>query len=70
MQLRFLQAIQTATTPNARISTMAWSPNGQKLAVAGQDRVVVLYDDAGDKKDKFATKTADAKVDISPSVCL
>lgn len=38
---------------------MAWSPNNQKLAIATHDRQVLLYDDKGEKKDKFSTKPYD-----------
>jgi WD40 repeat protein len=43
----------------ARIAALAWSPNGQKLAVATADRVVLLFDAAGELKDKFPTKPAE-----------
>ena len=41
---------------------MAWSPNNSKLAVCGVDKVVLLFDDQGEKRDKFATKPADSSV--------
>lgn len=41
---------------------MAWAPNNLKLAVCTSDRVVLLYDENGEKRDKFSTKPADAKV--------
>ena len=44
---------------------MAWSPNNQKLAVATHDRVVHLFDETGERKDKFPTKAADPKVSFS-----
>lgn len=36
-----------------------WSPNNQKLAVCNNDRVVLLFDEAGVKRDKFPTKPAE-----------
>ena len=39
---------------------MAWSPNNEKLAVATTDRLILLYNESGDLKDKFQTKPADA----------
>lgn len=39
---------------------MCWSPNCQKLAVATADRTVLLFDDNGERKDKFSTKPADS----------
>lgn len=41
---------------------MAWSPNNQKLAVVNADRIIQLFDETGEKKDKFSTKPADPKV--------
>ena len=40
---------------------IAWSNNNMKLAVCTADRVVLLFDDTGEKRDKFSTKPADAK---------
>lgn len=39
---------------------LAWSPNQQKLAIATADRHILLYDDAGERRDKFSTKPANA----------
>lgn len=38
---------------------MAWSPNNLKLAVATSDRQILLYDENGERKDKFSTKPSD-----------
>jgi intraflagellar transport protein 172 len=46
----------------AKICALAWSPNNTKLAVCTYDRVILLYDEHGERRDKFATKPADAKV--------
>lgn len=48
---------------------MAWAPNNAKMAVVSSDRVVILFDDNGEKRDKFATKPGDAKVCTSNFVC-
>uniref|UniRef100_A0A671NWY5 Intraflagellar transport protein 172 homolog n=1 Tax=Sinocyclocheilus anshuiensis TaxID=1608454 RepID=A0A671NWY5_9TELE len=40
---------------------MAWAPNNTKFAVCTIDRVVILYDEQGEKKDRFTTKPADPK---------
>lgn len=42
-----------------RVLAAAWSPNNQKLAVCNDDRVVLLFDEAGAKRDKFPTKPAE-----------
>ena len=41
---------------------MAWSPNNQRLAVATADRLIHLFDETGERKDRFPTKAADPKV--------
>jgi intraflagellar transport protein 172 len=46
----------------AQIQAMTWSANNQKFAVCTADRVVHLFDDFGEKKDKFSTKPCDSKV--------
>ena len=46
----------------AKITAMAWSPSNTKFAVATYDRVILLYDEHGERRDKFATKPADPKV--------
>lgn len=38
---------------------MAWSPNNQKLAVATADRLILLFDENGERRDKFSTKPSD-----------
>lgn len=43
---------------------MAWSPNNLKFAVCSADRVVHLFDEFGERKDKFSTKPCDSKVFI------
>ncbi|XP_041496083.1 intraflagellar transport protein 172 homolog [Microtus oregoni] len=40
---------------------MAWSQNNAKYAVCTVDRVVLLYDEHGERRDKFSTKPADMK---------
>ena len=41
---------------------LAWAPNNSKLAVCTIDRVVLLYDEHGEKRDKFSAKPADSTV--------
>ncbi|CAH3194996.1 unnamed protein product, partial [Porites evermanni] len=40
---------------------MAWSPNNTKMAVITMDRVVILYDELGERRDKFSTKPANSQ---------
>ena len=46
----------------AKVTCMAWAPNSSRLAVCSVDRVVLLYDEHGERRDKFSTKPIDAKV--------
>lgn len=59
MQLRYLKNVSPAGDSISKINAIAWSPNGNKLASVGEDRVVYLYNDAGERKDKFPTKASD-----------
>ena len=45
-----------------KVTAMAWSPNNTKMAVITMDRVVILYDELGERKDKFSTKPANPQV--------
>jgi intraflagellar transport protein 172 len=42
-----------------KISAMTWSPNLMRLAVSTADRIVHLFDDAGERRDRFPTKAAE-----------
>jgi intraflagellar transport protein 172 len=60
MQLRH---IKTALAPGdqvARVTAVSWSPNNRRLAAATSDRVVHLFDEHGERRDKFSTKPAQA----------
>ena len=61
MQLRYMKNIQEVQDGAAKIVAIAWSNNNMKLAVCTADRVVLLFDDTGEKRDKFSTKPADSK---------
>lgn len=47
----------------AKVTCMSWAPNNTKFAVCTVDKVVLLYDEHGERRDKFSTKPADPKVD-------
>ena len=53
-----LQEVQDGA---AKIVAITWSNNNMKLAVCTADRVILLFDDTGEKRDKFSTKPADSK---------
>lgn len=42
------------------VADICWSPNNVKLAVGTSERVVLLFDRDGMRRDKFSTKPADA----------
>lgn len=44
--------------PN-RVCGLSWSHNQQRLAIATTDRTIYLYDENGEKRDKFTTKPVD-----------
>ncbi|CAG9326113.1 unnamed protein product [Blepharisma stoltei] len=59
MQLRYSKNLQPAVDGMQKISAITWSANGMRLAVSTADRVVHLYDDQGERKDKFPTRPAE-----------
>jgi intraflagellar transport protein 172 len=61
MQLRHLQTLLPPADPPGlqKVTAICWAPNNKKLAVCTTDRVVTLFDDMGEKRDKFSTKPAD-----------
>ncbi|TPX36361.1 hypothetical protein SmJEL517_g01621 [Synchytrium microbalum] len=61
MQIRHAKTWIPAHDQPARITAMAWSPNNERLAICGADRIIQLFDDKGERKDRFATKPADPK---------
>ncbi|XP_074847703.1 intraflagellar transport protein 172 homolog isoform X2 [Carettochelys insculpta] len=61
MQLRHVRTLLSPQDGAAKVTCMAWSYNNAKFAVCTVDRVVLLYDEHGERRDKFSTKPADAK---------
>ncbi|XP_075050660.1 intraflagellar transport protein 172 homolog, partial [Mixophyes fleayi] len=61
MQLKHMKSLLTPQDGAAKVTAMAWSHNNAKFAVCTVDRVVILYDELGERRDKFSTKPADAK---------
>uniref|UniRef100_A0A7S1KTE2 IF140/IFT172/WDR19 TPR domain-containing protein n=1 Tax=Percolomonas cosmopolitus TaxID=63605 RepID=A0A7S1KTE2_9EUKA len=57
MQLRFLADIHQPIKAIAPIRSLAWSPNNRRLALADSNNVIYLYDENGEKKEKFSTKS-------------
>jgi hypothetical protein len=49
----------------AKIAAIAWAPNNVKLAICTSDCIIHLFDEMGEKKDKFSTKPINQKVLIT-----
>ncbi|CAM6098614.1 unnamed protein product [Calypogeia fissa] len=61
MQLRYVNSLLPPTTSTAKVTALAWAPNSRRLAAVTLSRIVSLFDENGDLKDKFSTKAADPK---------
>ncbi len=62
MQLNHFKTCSQCIIPGqsiTKVTAVCWSPNGQRLAMCTSDRVVLLFDDKGEQKDKFSTKPID-----------
>ncbi|RKP02229.1 hypothetical protein CXG81DRAFT_25089 [Caulochytrium protostelioides] len=73
MQVRHYKAILhpaagQAVTGDHAVVASAWSSQHQKLAVATADRIIQIYDDLGERKDKFSTKPLDSKTQTSYAI--
>ena len=61
MQLRHVKNLQSSQQHVARITAACWSPNNKRLAIADHYRFVHLFDENGEKRDKFSTKPIDTR---------
>ena len=64
MQLRHYLKFTEDDVPHddrgiCKVTAMCWSANNRRLAVVTVDRVVHLFDENGERRDKFSTKPAD-----------
>ncbi|RVE46188.1 hypothetical protein evm_009146 [Chilo suppressalis] len=59
MRLRYSKTLLETQDTESPIADIAWSPNNVKLAVATCERLVLLFDREGVRRDKFSTKPAD-----------
>jgi hypothetical protein len=59
MQLKHIQSITQPGEGIVKVTAICWAPNGKRLAVCTTDRVVLMFDEEGNKKDKFPTKPSD-----------
>ena len=57
MKLKHHQSLtQPSENASIKITALTGSPNGKRLAVCTSDRVVLMFDQTGVRRDKFSTK--------------
>ncbi|CUG89196.1 WD40 repeat-containing protein, putative [Bodo saltans] len=61
MQIRHVKTLMQAQPGIARPHAAVWSPNNKRLAVCDSGRFVNLFDESGERRDKFALKPAEPK---------
>ncbi|XP_067120573.1 intraflagellar transport protein 172 homolog [Centruroides vittatus] len=61
MHLKYLKTLLPAQSGASKIMAMAWAPNNTKLAICTAERVILLFDEHGERRDKFSTKPIDSK---------
>jgi intraflagellar transport protein 172 len=49
-----------------KVTALAWSPNNRKLAAVTVDRIVHLFDETGERRDRFTTKPNDKGGNAGP----
>ena len=59
MKLKHLKTLIPPADGMCRVTSMCFSPNNRRLAVVTVDRVVHLFDEEGERRDKFSTRPAD-----------
>ncbi|CAJ0935257.1 unnamed protein product, partial [Mesorhabditis belari] len=61
MKLKYQAQLLPQQGGASRICAIASTPNASKAAVATTDRAIVLFDEKGEQRERFATKPIDAK---------
>lgn len=59
MQLRYLKNLHPPVDGMSKVTSISWSHNTTRLATVGADKIVQLFDEHGEKQDRFSTKPAD-----------
>lgn len=59
MQLKHLNSLTQPSQGIVKVTAICWAPNGKKLAICTTDRLVIMFDENGERKDKFSTKPAE-----------
>lgn len=69
MQLKHQLTVAQPGDGLVKVTALCWAPNGKKLAVCTADRVVLLFDEEGIRKDKFSTKPIDRVITFDMNSC-
>ncbi|CAH8629630.1 unnamed protein product [Schistosoma margrebowiei] len=63
MNLLHLKTLIPTQEYEAKVQSIAWSPNNKKIAVCTSDRLVIIFDENGERRTRFSTKPSDSKND-------
>ncbi|CAH8497562.1 unnamed protein product [Dicrocoelium dendriticum] len=63
MRLKHVQTIVAPQNTEARINCLTWSPDNKKLAVCTNDKIICIFDELGERRDRFSAKSVDSKSD-------
>jgi len=56
MKLRHMKTLLPPTDGMCKVTAICFSPNNRRLAVITVERIVYLFDENGERKEKFSTK--------------
>lgn len=59
MQLKHIESLIPPSQGIVKVTAICWAPNAKKLAVCTTERLVLMFDENGARKDKFSTKPVD-----------
>mmetsp|Transcript_2625 Transcript_2625/g.6756 ORF Transcript_2625/g.6756 Transcript_2625/m.6756 type:complete len:1758 (-) Transcript_2625:76-5349(-) len=59
MQLRYLKNLNPPADAMSKVTSISWSSNMTRMGTVGADKIVQLFDENGEKQDRFSTKPAD-----------
>ena len=65
MQLKLQKVVAAPKDAIEKITSICWSPNNMRLAAVTINRVVYLYDEKGEQKEKFTTKPSGVRLTLS-----
>ncbi|RTG85468.1 intraflagellar transport protein 172 [Schistosoma bovis] len=63
MNLVHLKTLIPTQEYEAKVQSLAWSPNNKKIAACTSDRLVIIFDENGERRTRFSTKPSDSKND-------